>query len=701
MAQATLPQINVPLDRVRNIGIVAHIDAGKTTTTERILFYTGRTHKIGEVHDGNTEMDWMAQERERGITITAAATTCFWHDHRFNIIDTPGHVDFTMEVERSLRVLDGAVIVFCGVGGVEPQSETVWRQATRYNVPRICFVNKLDRPGSDYYEVVKQIYEKLGHTPLAVQMPVGAEDQFTGVIDLVEMKYIKWLEETLGAKFEIIDVPPELLDKAKAAREKMLEKIVELDDAAMELFLDGKPIAPQTVRELIRKGTLAGKFVPVLGGSSFKNKGVQPLLDSVVQYLPSPVDIPPVKGINPDTDQPDTRRADPAEPLSALAFKIAPDPFVGKLTFIRIYSGTLDAGSYVVNTRNGRKERVGRVLLMHANKREERDALSAGEIGAVVGLQATKTGDTLCGLTKHIVLESMRIPEPVISMAIEPKTRVDQDKMSESLNKLADEDPTFRISVNHETGQTLISGMGELHLEILMDRLKREFNVEANAGKPQVAYKETIRKSAESEGKYIRQTGGRGQYGHVWLTVEPMERGGAQKFEFVNKIVGGAIPKEYIPAVEKGVKEAIQTGVYAGYPVIGVRVTLFDGSFHEVDSSEIAFHIAASKAFKDGIMSADPVLLEPIMDVEVTTPEAQMGDVIGDLSSRRGQIVTSDQRGNVRVIRTLVPLSEMFGYATTIRSLTQGRGTFVMEFKEYQEVPTNIAKEIVGLRKSA
>src|SRR3990167_3758439 len=456
-------------------------------------------------------MDWMAQERERGITITAAATTCFWHDHRFNIIDTPGHVDFTMEVERSLRVLDGAVIVFCGVGGVEPQSETVWRQATRYNVPRICFVNKLDRPGSDYYEVVKQIYEKLGHTPLAVQMPVGAEDQFTGVIDLVEMKYIKWLEETLGAKFEIIDVPPELLDKAKAAREKMLEKIVELDDAAMELFLDGKPIAPQTVRELIRKGTLAGKFVPVLGGSSFKNKGVQPLLDSVVQYLPSPVDIPPVKGINPDTDQPDTRRADPAEPLSALAFKIATAPFLGKLTFIRIYSGTLDAGSYVVNTRNGRKERVGRVLLMHANKREERDALSAGEIGAVVGLQATKTGDTLCGLTKHIVLESMRIPEPVISMAIEPKTRVDQDKMSESLNKLADEDPTFRISVNHETGQTLISGMGELHLEILMDRLKREFNVEANAGKPQVAYKETIRKSAESEGKYIRQTGGRGR----------------------------------------------------------------------------------------------------------------------------------------------------------------------------------------------
>ncbi len=697
----TTPQILVPLDRVRNIGIVAHIDAGKTTTTERILYYTGRTHKIGEVHDGNTEMDWMEQERERGITITSAATTCFWDDNRINIIDTPGHVDFTIEVERSLRVLDGAVIVFCGVGGFEPQSETVWRQATRYNVPRICFINKLDRVGADFQAVVKQIYEKLGSNPLPIQIPVGAEDKFSGVIDLVEMKYIKWLAETLGAKFEIIDIPSDLKAAAAAAREEMMEKVVELDDAVMEKYLEGKSIDPKTIRDLIRKGTIAGKFVPVVGGSSFKNKGVQPLLDSVISYLPSPVDIPSVKGTNPDSGAEESRKPDPAEPLSALAFKIATDPYVGKLTYIRIYSGKLDSGSYVVNTRNARKERVGRVLQMHANKREDREYLSAGDIGAVVGLQATKTGDTLCGLNNQIVLESMKFPEPVISVAIEPKTRADQEKMSESLGKLADEDPTFRISVNHETGQTLISGMGELHLEILMDRLKREFNVETNSGKPQVAYKEAIRKSATAEGKYIRQTGGRGQYGHVWLTIEPMERNSAETFEFVNKIVGGAIPKEYISPVEKGVKEAVQNGVTAGYPVVYVRITLIDGSYHEVDSSEIAFQIAGSKAFKEAVMAADPVLLEPIMDVEVTTPEAHMGDIIGDLSSRRGQIATSDQRGNARVIRALVPLSEMFGYATTIRSLTQGRGTFVMEFKEYQEVPSNIAKEIMGLRKSA
>lgn len=522
MAAPTAPQVHIPLEHVRNIGIVAHIDAGKTTTTERILFYTGRTHKIGEVHDGNTEMDWMEQERERGITITSAATTCFWKDYRINIIDTPGHVDFTMEVERSLRVLDGAVIVFCGVGGVEPQSETVWRQATRYNVPRICFINKLDRIGADFNNVVGQIFEKLGSVPLPIQYPVGAEDKFTGVIDLVEMKYIKWLEETLGAKYEIIDIPAELKDEVAAAREAMIEKAVEMDDKAMEDFLEGKPIESKLLRELIRKGTIAGKFVPVIGGTSFKNKGVQPLLDSVLAYLPSPVDVPAVKGVNPDTEKEEERKTEASAPLSALAFKIATDPYVGKLTYVRIYSGKIDAGSYVTNSRNGKKERIGRVLQMHANKREERDSLSAGDIGAVVGLQATKTGDTLCGMDNPIRLESMKFPEPVISMAIEPKTRADQDKMSESLNKLADEDPTFRISVNHETGQTIISGMGELHLEILMDRLKREFHVETNSGKPQVAYKEAIRKSATVEGKYIRQTGGRGQYGHVWITVEPL-----------------------------------------------------------------------------------------------------------------------------------------------------------------------------------
>ncbi|MBI4178713.1 elongation factor G [bacterium] len=697
----TTAQTIVPLERVRNIGIVAHIDAGKTTTTERILYYTGRTHKIGEVHDGNTEMDWMDQERERGITITSAATTCFWGDHRINIIDTPGHVDFTVEVERSLRVLDGAVIVFCGVGGVEPQSETVWRQATRYKVPRICFVNKMDRVGADFQSVVGQIFSKLGSNPLPIQLPVGAEDKFTGVIDLVEMKYTKWLEETLGAKFEVVDIPADLQDAARDAREKMMEKVVELDDEVMSAFLDGKPVAPQKIRELIRRGTIAGAFVPVLCGSSFKNKGVQPLLNAVVDLLPSPVDVDSVKGINPSTEAEEERPTDPGSPLSALAFKIATDPYVGKLTYVRIYSGKLNSGSYVINARNDRKERIGRVLQMHANKREERESLSAGDIGAVVGLQATKTGDTLCDLDHPIRLESMNFPDPVISVAIEPKTRADQEKLSESLNKLADEDPTFRIGVNHDTGQTIISGMGELHLEILLDRLKREFKVETNSGKPQVAYKEAIRKAVSVEGKYIRQTGGRGQYGHVWLKIEPLPRNTELHFEFVNDIVGGAIPKEYIPAVEKGVKEAMVNGVYAGFPMVDVRVTLYDGSYHDVDSSEIAFHIAASKAFKDGVLAADPELLEPVMDVEVTTPDQHMGDIIGNLSSRRGQIVSNTTRGNVSIIRALVPLSEMFGYATTLRSLTQGRGTFVMEFKEYQVVPGNIAKEIVGLRKSA
>jgi elongation factor G len=683
-----------PLEKTRNIGIMAHIDAGKTTTTERILYYTGVTYKIGEVHEGTAVMDWMPQEQERGITITSAATTCSWKDHRINIIDTPGHVDFTIEVERSLRVLDGAVAVFDAVAGVEPQSETVWRQANKYGVPRIAFMNKMDRVGADFFMAMDTMIEKLGANPVAIQIPIGSEDKFRGPIDLVKMRAFYFDDETLGAKYVEADIPEEYIVKAKEYREKLLEALADIDENIMEKYLSGEEISVEEIKAALRKGTIEMKFTPVLCGSAFKNKGIQLLLDAIVDYLPSPLDIPPVKGIRPLDGVEVERRASDDEPFTALAFKIMTDPFVGQLTYVRVYSGILSAGSYVYNSTKGIKERIGRLLKMHANKREEIKEVRAGDIAAVVGLKNTLTGDTLCDENNPIILESIQFPEPVIAVAIEPKTKADQEKLSVSLSKLAQEDPSFKVSFDEETGQTIISGMGELHLEIIVDRLTREFKVGANVGKPQVAYKETIKGTAKVEGKFVRQSGGRGQYGHVWLEIEPLERG--KGFEFVNKIVGGVIPKEFIPAVEKGVKEAMEGGVLAGYPVVDVRVTLVDGSYHEVDSSEMAFKIAGSMAFKEGAKKAQLVLLEPIMSVEVVTPEEYMGDVIGDINSRRGKIQSMEKRGGSQVIRAMIPLAEMFGYATDLRSRTQGRATYTMQFDHYEEVPKNIVDSIVA-----
>ncbi|GAB5046910.1 elongation factor G [Thermodesulfovibrio sp. TK110] len=683
-----------PLEKTRNIGIMAHIDAGKTTTTERILYYTGVTYKIGEVHEGTAVMDWMPQEQERGITITAASTSCMWKEHKINIIDTPGHVDFTIEVERSLRVLDGAIAVFDASAGVEPQSETVWRQADKYKVPRIAFMNKMDKIGADFFMSIESMIEKLGANPVAVQIPIGKEDTFRGPIDLIEMKAYYFDDETLGAKFVEDEIPSEYLDQAKKYREKMIEALCDIDDRIMEKYLSGEEITSEEIRAALRKGTIQMKITPVLCGSAFKNKGVQMLLDAIVYYLPSPLDIPPVKGVNPLDGTEVFRRASIDEPLTALAFKIMADPYMGSLTYVRVYSGILTSGSYVYNSTRNIKERVARIFRMHSNRREEIKEICAGDIAAVVGLKNTLTGDTLCDENNPVVLESIEFPEPVISVAIEPKTKADQEKLSLSLQKISQEDPSFRVSFNEETGQTIISGMGELHLEIIVDRLTREFKVGANVGKPQVAYKETIKMPAKAEGKFIRQTGGRGQYGHVWIEVEPLERG--KGFEFVNKIVGGTIPREFIPAVEKGIIEAMEGGVLAGYPVVDVKVTLFDGSYHEVDSSELAFKIAASMAFKDACKKAELVLLEPIMDVEVVVPEDYMGEVIGDLNSRRGKIQSMEKRGKAQVIRAMVPLSEMFGYATDLRSKTQGRGTYTMQFSHYDEVPKNLTEQIIA-----
>jgi elongation factor G len=685
----------VPIERLRNIGIVAHIDAGKTTTTERILYYTGKTYKIGEVHEGAATMDWMPQEKERGITITAATTACYWKDHQINIIDTPGHVDFSVEVVRSMKVLDGIIFIFSAVEGVQPQSEANWRWADRFGVPRIAFINKLDRLGADFYRVFNEIEKKLSIKPVAVQIPVGAEDQFKGVIDLMNMKAIIWLEETLGAKYEVVDIPPEYLEKAQGWRARMVEAIVENDDELMMRYLDGEEVSVEDLKRVLRGATINRKLVPVLCGSAFKNKGVQPLLDAVIDYLPSPLDVPPVKGINPKTSEEEERKPFDEEPFCAYVFKVMSDPYAGQLTYFRVFSGKVSAGSYVYNATKDKKERIGRLLLMHANSREDVQEAAAGEIVAAVGLDAT-TGDTLCDEKSPILLEKLEFPEPVISMAIEPKTKKDQEKLSQVLNKYMKEDPTFKASADPETGQTLIHGMGELHLEIMVDRMKREYGIEVNVGKPQVAYKETIKRHAQAEGKFIRQTGGRGQYGHVVIEIEPLERG--QGFVFENAIVGGVIPKEFIPAVEQGIREATQSGVLAGYPVVDVKVRLFDGSYHEVDSSEMAFKIAGSIAFKEAVKKAAPVLLEPIMEVEVETPEDYVGDVIGDLNSRRGKIMGMENKGVITVVKALVPLAEMFGYATTLRSLTQGRGTFIMKFSHYDEVPQSIAEQIIGER---
>ena len=683
-----------PLDKTRNIGIMAHIDAGKTTSTERILFYTGMSHRIGEVDEGTATMDWMEQEKERGITITSAATTCFWKDYRINIIDTPGHVDFTIEVERSLRVLDGAVAIFDSGQGVEPQSETVWRQADKYHVPRIAFINKMDKIGADFFESVKSMVDRLKANPVPIQIPIGAENTFRGPVDLITMKAVYFDDETLGAKYVIEEIPADLQEVAREYRDKMIEKLADHDDIIMEKYLGGEEITEEEIKKALRKATISMKLNPVLCGSSFKNKGVQLLLDAIVEYLPSPIDLPPVKGLNPDNEGEIERRPDDNEPFSALAFKIMTDPFVGQLTYFRVYSGILKSGSYLHNSTKDTTERIGRLLKMHANKREEIKAVYAGEIAAAVGLKNTTTGDTLCDKDKPIILERIEFPEPVISIAIEPKTKADQEKMTLSLQKLAQEDPSFRLKTDEETGQTIISGMGELHLEIIVDRLMREFKVEANVGKPQVAYRETIKGKVESEGKYIRQTGGRGQYGHVWIEVEPKAPG--EGFEFENDIVGGSIPREYIPAVEKGIKEALDSGVLAGYPVVDVKVRLFDGSYHDVDSSEMAFKIAGSMAFKDGVKRANPILLEPIMDLEVIVPEEYMGDVIGDINSKRGKILGVRPRSGAQVITAEVPLSEMFGYATDLRSLTQGRALFTLQFARYEEAPRNIAEQIVA-----
>ena len=681
-----------PLKTIRNIGIVAHIDAGKTTTTERILFYTGRTHRLGEVDEGSATMDWMVQERERGITITSAATTCQWRYHSINIIDTPGHVDFTAEVERSLRVLDGAVVILSAVEGVQPQSETVWRQADRYGVPRIVFINKMDRTGADFFRTLEMMRERLEARAVPVQLPIGVEDGFEGIIDLIRMKSVIYTDD-LGTRSDVTEIPEALRAQAEEYREKLVEAVAELDDALTEKYLEGKALTEEEIRAALRAGTIAARVIPVLCGTSFRNKGVQPLLDAVVDYLPSPLDIPPVGGKNPKSAAGEERAADPAGPFCALAFKIVTDPFVGKLTYFRVYSGTLRAGSYVFNATRDMKERVSRILQMHANHREDIPEVSAGNVVAAVGLRETTTGDTLCDEAHPIVLEAIKFPEPVISVAVEPKTRADEEKLGASLAKLAEEDPTFKIRFDSETAQTIISGMGELHLEIITDRLLREFKVEANVGRPQVAYRESIRRAADAEGRYIRQTGGRGQYGHVFVEVEPLPRGTGN--EFVNKITGGAIPREYIPAVESGVREAAEGGVLAGYPIVDVRATLTDGSFHEVDSSEMAFKIAGSMAFKAAAEKGRPVLLEPVMKVEAVTPEQYMGDVIGDLNARRGRIAAMEQRGSLRIIGAEVPLAEMFGYATALRSNTQGRATYTMEFSHYEEVPNNIAESLV------
>jgi elongation factor G len=682
-----------PLSKIRNFGIAAHIDAGKTTTTERILYYTGRTHKIGEVHDGSATMDWMEQERERGITITSAATYCKWQDMQFNIIDTPGHVDFTAEVERSLRVLDGAVVVFDSGNGVEPQSETVWRQADKYGVPRIVFSNKMDKVGADFYMVINDIKEKLGATPLPIQIPIGAETNFHGLVDLVTERVYTWSGEELGAKFEMGNVPEALAEKTRCMRAKMIELLADYSDDIMNNFMDGKESTVAQIKKAIRSATLQIKLIPVLCGSAFKNKGVQPMLDAVCDYLPSPLDRKAFKGISPETGEAASIEVDDKAPFSALAFKIQADPYIGKLTYFRVYSGTLESGSYVYNPGKNTKERISRIVRMHSNNREEVKCVSTGDIAAAVGLKNTTTGDTLCNEERLILLESMDFPDPVIDVAIEPISKVDEEKLSVALSRLAEEDPTFRVRTNEETNQTIIAGMGELHLEILVDRMKREFNVHANVGKPQVAYRETIKKVQEAEAKYIKQTGGRGQYGHVVLKVEPQEPGNG--YEFVNKIVGGAIPREYVPAIDKGVKEAMTSGTLAGYPVVDIKVTVIDGSFHEVDSSEMAFKIAGSMAFKDACKKACPVILEPIMKTEVIIPEEYMGDVIGDLNSRRGKIVSMDSKNKVQHIKANVPLAEMFGYSTSLRSLTQGRGNYSMEPLHYEEVPKQIADKIM------
>ena len=684
-----------PLEKTRNIGIMAHIDAGKTTTTERILFYTGKTHKLGETHEGAATMDWMVQEQERGITITSAATTCFWLGNRINIIDTPGHVDFTVEVERSLRVLDGSVAVFCAKGGVEPQSETVWRQADKYNVPRMAYVNKMDITGADFYRVVSMMKERLGANAVPIQLPIGFEDSFVGLIDLVKMKaYI--YHDDLGKEQEETDVPADMLDKAKEYRAALVEAVAEADDELMMKYLDGGELTEDEINGAIRKMTIACKLTPVCCGSSYRNRGVQHLLDAIVAYMPAPTDIPPIKGVTPDGNEAERPSSD-EEPFSALAFKIMTDPFVGKLAFFRVYSGTLEAGSYVYNSTKGKRERIGRILQMHANHREEITKVYSGDIAAAVGLKDTTTGDTLCDENNEIILESMVFPEPVISVAVEPKTKADQEKMGIALAKLAEEDPTFRVHTDPETNQTIISGMGELHLDIIVDRLLREFKVGCTVGNPQVAYRETIRKSVKSEGKFIRQSGGKGQYGHCWLEITPKEPGTG--FSFESKIVGGAIPKEYIAPIENGVKEAMENGVLAGYPMVDIAVTVYDGSYHEVDSSEMAFKIAASMGFKAGAVKADPVILEPIMKVEVTVPEEYMGDVIGDLNSRRGRINSMDARNGAQIIDAFVPLASMFGYATDLRSRTQGRGNYVMQIDHYEAVPNNIAEEIIAKNK--
>ncbi len=686
----------VPLLRTRNIGIIAHIDAGKTTVTERILFYTKKIYKIGEVHEGAATMDWMPQEQERGITITAAATTCAWNDHRINIIDTPGHVDFTMEVERSLRVLDGAVVVFDGVAGVEPQSETVWRQADRYGVPRICFINKLDRTGANFWRDVDMIRDRLGVTPVPIQIPIGIEDTFVGLVDLVRMKALVWRDD-LGNSFDTIEIPAEMADEAATWRENLLESVALVDDRLAHKYLEGEEVTEDEIRHAIRLATLQYAWVPILCGSALKNKGVQPMLDAVVDYLPSPLDVPPVIGLKPGTDIEILKAPDDAEPFSALAFKIAADPFVGKLAFFRVYSGTLKSGSYVLNATKDKKERIGRILQMHANHREEIDIVYAGDIAAAVGLKDTYTGDTLTDLEHPVILESMTFPEPVIEVAIEPKTKADQDKLGIALQRLAEEDPTFRVKTDEESGQTLIAGMGELHLDVLVDRMVREFRVAANVGKPQVAYRETIRKPAQGNGRFVRQTGGKGQYGHAVIRIEPLPKGGG--YEFVDKIVGATIPREYIKPIDMGIRETLESGIYANVPMVDIKVTLFDGSYHDVDSSEMAFKIAGSMAIKDAVGKASPVVLEPMMRVEVTMPEEFMGDVIGDLNSRRGHVEGMDPRGSTQVVRSAVPLSEMFGYATDLRSMTQGRASYSMELSHYAEVPSNLAAELVAKSK--
>ncbi|CDL87515.1 elongation factor G [Xenorhabdus cabanillasii] len=696
-----------PIARYRNIGISAHIDAGKTTTTERILFYTGVNHKIGETHEGSATMDWMEQEQERGITITSAATTAFWsgmakqyEPHRINIIDTPGHVDFTIEVERSMRVLDGAVMVYCAVGGVQPQSETVWRQANKYNVPRIAFVNKMDRMGANFLRVVEQIKTRLAANPVPLQLAIGAEDSFTGVVDLLKMKAINWNEADQGTTFTYEDIPADMLELAQEWHQNLIESAAEASEELMDKYLGGEELTEEEIKAALRKRVLAGEIILVTCGSAFKNKGVQAMLDAVIEYLPAPTDVESIKGVLPDgKDTPAERHSSDDEPFSALAFKIATDPFVGNLTFFRVYSGVVNSGDTVLNPVKDKKERFGRIVQMHANKREEIKEVRAGDIAAAIGLKDVTTGDTLCDLSAPIILERMEFPEPVISVAIEPKTKADQEKMGIALGRLAQEDPSFRVSSDEESGQTIIAGMGELHLDVLVDRMRREFNVEANVGKPQVAYRETIRASVEQEGKHAKQSGGRGQYGHVWLRIEPLEAGGAG-YEFANEIVGGVVPKEYIPGVDKGVQEQLKSGVLAGYPIVDVKVALFDGSYHDVDSSEIAFKIAASMAFKEGFMKAKPVLLEPIMKVEVETPEDYMGDVIGDLNRRRGMIDGMDDVATGKIVRAQVPLSEMFGYATDLRSQTQGRASYSMEFLKYNEAPSNVAQAIIEARKS-